>query len=279
LESGDENRPPDAKRGGPKGDALDAHRQSPGWKATLALVGKQLAAQKKTRKLAGIGSAWMSNEEALLFADLLGKKLKSSWLDVKTDVNTGYPADDLLHTDDHNPNRRGAADAGVKPGKKDGKDLAAILEACAAGEVEVLVVWGPGLVNHFEDAAVMATALEPVPFIVQATWKTDELSPLAHVVLPTRSWAERSGTWTNLDGHQSQFRKALRIDRRIRDDFDLLVQLTTASGIKKPVASTLKEARKKLKANAEEAIEVADGDFSFPKNQTMYRHHGGVLEV
>ena len=259
---------------------LDGHAGGPGWAATLELVGERLAAQKKEGKLAGIGSTWMSNEEALLFSDLLGKKLKSEWMDVKSDVVDGYPADDLLHTDDHNPNRRGVAETGVVPGKKDGKDLAAILEACAAGEVEVLVVWGPGLVNHFDgDADAMAAALAPVPFVVQATWRTDELTALAHVVLPTRSWAERSGTWTNVDGHQSQFRKALRVDRRIRDDFEVLVQLTQAAGINKPVVDTLKAARKKLKADEEEALQVSDGEFSFPKNQTMYRHHGGVLEV
>jgi len=259
---------------------VDGEATDPGWKAALALVGEKLAEQKKAGRMAGIASTWMSNEEALLFGDLLGKKLKCSRLDVKTDVADGYPADDLLHTDDHNPNRRGVAESGVVPGKKEGRDLAGILEDCAAGEVDVLVVWGPGLVNHWGgDAAAMGEALANVGFVVQATWKHDELSPLAHVVLPTRSWAEKSGTWTNVDGHQSQFRKALRIDRRVRDDFELLAQLTVASGIKKPVADSLKAARKKLKADAEEAAEVLDGDFSFPKNQTMYRHHGGVLEV
>jgi NADH-quinone oxidoreductase subunit G len=259
---------------------VDGVDSDPGWKAAIALVGEALAEQKKAGRMAGIASTWMSNEEALLFSDLLGKKLKCGRLDVKTDVNEGYPADDLLHTDDHNPNRRGVAESGVVPGKKEGRDLAGILEDCAAGEVDVLVVWGPGLVNHFDgDAAAMQEALSGVGMIVQATWKHDELSALAHVVLPARSWAEKSGTWTNVDGHQSQFRKALRIDRRVRDDFELLVQLTVASGIKKPVADTLKAARKKLKAVAEEAQEVVDGEFSFPKNQTMYRHHGGVLEV
>ncbi len=258
----------------------DGEATDPGWTAAIARVGDELGPQKKAGRMAGIASPWMSNEEALLFADLLGKKLKCGRLDVKTDVADGYPADDLLHTDDHNPNRRGVAEAGVVPGKKAGRDLAGILEDCAAGEVDVLVVWGPGLVNHFDgDAAAMGAALANVKFIVQATWKHDELSPRAHVLLPTRSWAERSGTWTNVDGHQSQFRKALRIDRRVRDDFELLKQLTVAAGIKKPVADSLKAARKKLKADAEEAVEVVDGAFSFPKNQTMYRHHGGVLEV
>ena len=215
-----------------------------------------------------------------MLSHLVTKVLKGSWFDVKDDVVDGYPADDLLHTDDHNPNRRGVVEAGVAPGKKDGKDLAAILTACAEGEVEVLLVWGPGLVNHFErDAAAMADALGAVPIIIQITDEIDDLSQLAHLTLPVRSWAERDGTWTNVDGHHSRFRKALRPAAGARDGFELLSALCESAGGKAPV-KTFKEARKKLKQDPDSDVrDVQDGEFSFFKNQSLYRHNGGATEV
>ena len=253
---------------------------SPSWDDALAWAGAQLAPQKKAGKLAAIASPWMTNEEAYVFTHLVTKVLKGQWFDVKNDVVDGYPADDLLHTDDHNPNRAGVIAAGVKPGKKDGKDLPAILEAAAAGEVEVLLVWGPGLVNHYDrDTAAMVDALGKVPVIIQMTDSLDELSELAHLVLPVRNWAERDGTWTNVDGHHSRFRKALRPHGSSRDGFEFLSALCVAAGGKAPV-KTFKDARKKLKQDPDSDVrDVQDGAFSFYKNQSLYRHHGGATEV
>jgi NADH-quinone oxidoreductase subunit G len=259
---------------------VDALGSGPGWDAALAWVGERLAEQKKAGKLAVIGSPWMTNEEALVLAHLAGKVCKSAWMDIKTDVVAGYPADDLLHTDDHNPNRAGVVAAGVAPGSRDGKDLPAILQACAAGEVEVLLVWGPGLAHAFDgDAAAMAKALEPVATIVHLTDALDALSELAHLVVPVRNWAERDGTWTNVDGHHSRFRKALRPHGEARDGFELLSALCEAAGGKPPV-KTFKDARKKLKQDPEfEVREVADGLFSFTKGQSLYRHDSGATDV
>jgi len=253
---------------------------APSWDDAIAWAGGKLGEQKKAGKLAIIGSPWMSNEEALVLGHLGAKVCKSSWMDIKNDVITGYPADDLLHTDDHNPNRAGVISAGVEPGKKEGKDLPAILQACAEGEVEVLLVWGIGLVNEFGgDAGKLGEALASVPVVIQLTEAMDELSELAHLVLPVRNWAERNGTWTNFEGHHSRFRKALRPHGHSRDGFDLLSTLCEAAGGKPPV-KTFKDARKKLKQDPDmEVREVADGDFAFFKGQSLYRHHSGATEV
>ncbi len=258
---------------------VDELGSGPSWDDALAWAGGKLAEQKKAGKLAIIGSPWMSNEEALVLGHLGSKVTKSAWMDLKDDVVDGYPADDILHTDDHNPNRKGAADAGVAPGKKDGKDLAGIIETIAAGEVEVLLVWGPGLVNHYDSADAMRDALAKVPVVIQATAELDEVSELASLVLPVRNWAESDGTWTNFEGHTSRFRKALRPHGSARDGFELLSGLCEAAGGKPPV-KTFKDARKKLKQDPDADVrEVADGKFSFFKGQSLYRHHSGTTEV
>jgi NADH-quinone oxidoreductase subunit G len=249
--------------------------------AVLEWLGGVLGEAKSSKgeRFAAIAGSWMSNEEAYLLGNLVAKQLKCGALDVKTDRTRGLPADDLLHTDDHNPNRRGVLEAGCEPGKKDGKDLAAIVAACAAGEIDTLLVWGPGLQHAFASYIDMAEALSKVATVIQITDTEDTLTPLATAVLPIRSWAESDGTWTNFEGHHSRFKKALRPPKNAVDGFDLLMQVHEAAGIKPPVKS-LKDCRKKLKQDPDsDAREFRNGRFEFPKHQTLYRHTSGVLEV
>ena len=55
-------------------------------------------------------------------------------------------------------------------------------------------------------------------------------------------------------------------------------RLSSCGVIASPASAAVATVRA-AKADEEEALQVSDGEFSFPKNQTMYRHHGGVLEV
>jgi NADH-quinone oxidoreductase subunit G len=247
----------------------------------LGWIGETLAAHKKEtpERVAILGGAWMSNEEAFALSHIAGK-LKIQHMDVKTDRVDGYPADEILHTDDHNPNRRGAAESGIVPGKKDGKDLAGILDAISAGEIDTLVVWGPGLVHHFVDEASMKAALGKVSNIIQFSDDSDAVTSMAHAVVPIRNWAQREGSWTNLDGYVSRFRKALRVSAAVLDGFDALVTMGEAAGVK-AAAKNVRDARKKLKQQEGQrpAVNVADGIYEFPGKQTGFRHVGGVLEI
>lgn len=248
--------------------------------ALLAWIGAILADKKKAKGegVAAIAGSWMSNEEAYLFANLIGKQLKCGAMDVKTDRTRGLPADDLLHTDDHNPNRKGVVDAGCVPGKKEGKDLAAILEACEAGEIDTLFIWGAGLQSNCESYIAMAGALSKVANVIQITSELDAVSNLATAVVSLRNWAESNGTWTNFEGHHSRFKKGLRPPKAAADGFEFLLALHEAAGIKPPVKS-LRDCRKKLKQDPDsDARHVGGGQFEFPE-QTLYRHASGVLEV
>jgi len=246
----------------------------------LTWAGETLGAHKKEapERAAIIGGAWMSNEEAFALAHVAGK-LKIQHIGIKTDRRDGYPADEILHTDDHNPNRRGAAEAGLVPGKKDGKDLDGILAAVTAGEIDTLLVWGPGLAGHYDDDEAMKRALANVANIIQLSDDSDVVSALAHAVVPIRNWAQRDGSWTNVDGHVSRFRKSLRVAADVVDGFEALVALGEAAGVK-PAAKNIRDARKKLKQEGEAAAgNVADGIYEFPGKQTGFRHVGGVLET
>lgn len=247
--------------------------------AQASLTERLVAAKKQPKRAAIIASSWMTNEEGYLLAHLASKALKTPHLALKADIVTGLPSDAVLHTDDHNPNQRGLRDVGVAPGK-DGLDLQGILGACDRGEIDVLLVVGPGLAHSFESGEEgLRAVLAKVGTVLQITAEADAVTSLAHAVVPTRTWAERDGTWTNVDGKTSIFRKALEAPEDSCDDFEFLQKLCAALGSKAP-ADNVRDARKKIKLDPSlQAREVADGDFEFYVNQALYRHAGGVLEV
>jgi NADH-quinone oxidoreductase subunit G len=256
-----------ASRPEPKGDVAAAAE---------ALKKAKAAADK----MAAIVSPWMSNEEAWLFTQLWNKGLKSKHADLKQDRAHGYPKDEVLHTDDHNPNLRGVREAGIDPTKLGGRDLPKILAACEAGEIDLLLVWGTGLLNHFDgDPDRLRTALSRVGTIIHVSDAADAVSEIAQIVLPLRSWPERDGTWTNLDGFFSRFRRALRPPAGSHDGVELLLALCDALACK-PGVKDLKEIRKKLKQDPDSDVRsVENGQFEFPHDQTLYRHVGGAMRV
>ncbi len=245
----------------------------------IAWIGQQLKAVKgKPDRWAVLVSPWASNERAWLLS-WLTRQLGGVNLDVITGWTTGYPADDLLHTDDHNPNRRGVVEAGVAPGEG-GMGTADILQACDDGNIDLLIVWGAGLLADVAgDEELLKETLGSVGKVVSITATVDEVCEAAHAVLPLRNWLESDGTWTNVDGHTSRYCKALRPPPETTDSFDALVRIAQAAGLKPPV-TTLRQARKKLKLDApRDALQVLDGRFEFPGDQTRFRHAGMVEEV
>ena len=92
-----------------------------------------------------------------------------------------------------------AFDAGYVAVEEPGRDTRAILEAAAAGEIDVLLVFGADPVADFPDASLARRALEACKYVVVMELFPTETVTLADVVLPSVAYAERSGTFTNLE--------------------------------------------------------------------------------
>jgi len=90
-------------------------------------------------------------------------------------------------------------DAGYKPVAEPGLDTRAMLEAAAAGELDVLFVFGADLITDFPDAALAKRALESGVFKVVVELFPTETVTFADVALPSVAYAERCGTFTNLE--------------------------------------------------------------------------------
>jgi NADH dehydrogenase/NADH:ubiquinone oxidoreductase subunit G len=113
-------------------------------------------------------------------------------------------------------NAFGVRRAGLTPGEE-GKSGAEILEAAAAGEIEVLYLAATNPFNSARDFHVAREALERVPFVVSQTLFLSEVTEYADVVLPAASFLEQSGTTTNFHGLVQNLKRVFR-PRERRDE-------------------------------------------------------------
>ncbi|HWL66346.1 MAG TPA: molybdopterin-dependent oxidoreductase, partial [Actinomycetota bacterium] len=98
---------------------------------------------------------------------------------------------------------QGLLDMGAHPalGSTDetGRDTRAILEAAVAGEIDVLLIFGADPIRDFPDAELARRALLSVKFALVVELFPTETVQHADVVLPSAAYAEREGTFTNLE--------------------------------------------------------------------------------
>ena len=90
-------------------------------------------------------------------------------------------------------------DAGYSLVEKPGMDTRAILETAAAGELDALLLFGADLITDFPDAQLAERALDAGVFTVSVQLFATETAVRADVVLPSTAYAEREGTFTNLE--------------------------------------------------------------------------------
>ena len=102
---------------------------------------------------------------------------------------------------------QGMLDMGVHPGLRPGhvpvetpgRCTRAILEGVLDGEIDALLIFGADLISDFPSADLARRALESCPFTVVVELFPTETALRADVVLPSVAYAEREGTFTNLE--------------------------------------------------------------------------------
>jgi NADH-quinone oxidoreductase subunit G len=147
-----------------------------------------------------------TNEDCYLLARLASDVLGTPQVVLYAGA-PGYE-DNLLLRADKNPNTRGAQDMGL-PAPATAERLAALAEAIEQGAIKVLYAIDTDLVAAFgaDTAARLATQLDCL--ILQ----TSHLRPAceqAHVILPSTTYAERDGTFTNFQGRIQRINMAIR---------------------------------------------------------------------
>ncbi len=117
-------------------------------------------------------------------------------------------------------NTRGAQDMGLRP--EPGADLLALAEA---GKLKALYVMGEDPATRLRGGGTVLKALKKIDFLVVQDMFLTPTAALAQVVLPTVSFAEREGTFTNLEGRVQKLQRAISPRGQAKPDWQIVALL------------------------------------------------------
>jgi NADH-quinone oxidoreductase subunit G len=175
-----------------------------------------------------LASPQMTNEELFALRRMFRDCLNAGFVEYRVPLLEAVYSDEFLITADKNPNSRGAELIGMA-----GEGADSILRACEEGRVRYLHICQHDLTRGF-DAARVRSALAKVETIVyQGSWETDT-ARMAHVVLPAAVYAEKQGTFTNLQGRVQQIHAAVPPLGEALPDLDIIALLASEAGVSLP---------------------------------------------
>ncbi len=150
-----------------------------------------------------LASPQMTNEELFRLRQIFHDHLKIGAIEYRVPSREQVYSDDFLVTADRTPNSRGAEILGFA-----GKGCSELLRACSDGTIHFLYVCHHDLSVGF-DAQAVGEALAKVDFVAfQGSWN-NSTAALADVLLPAAVYAEKEGTFTNVQGRVQKIHAAL----------------------------------------------------------------------
>jgi len=189
---------------------------------------KQVLATHGPQAAAVLISPQMSNEELFLVRRIFKEQLKIENIEGRFPSNAKVHSDDFLITADKNPNSKG-----VETLYSSGPGAESLLRACAEGRMHFPDILRHRLTSAF-DPKLVADALGKVECVVfQGSWD-QPAAALADVQLPAAVYAEKDGTFTNVQGRVQRFKAAVPPIGESLPDVDILVQLAQELGISVP---------------------------------------------
>ncbi|MCI0553424.1 MAG: molybdopterin-dependent oxidoreductase, partial [Anaerolineae bacterium] len=173
-----------------------------GWDEAIAEAVSQLKTFKKS-EMAGIGSAYATNEDNYVFQRLMKETIGTKNVDVVPHVKEG-DEDDILIRADKTPNMLGATEVGVKPADG-GLSLKGILQGIADGGIKALYVLEDDIASIPEIAAVLPN----LQLLIVHSSVQNKTTEMADVVFSCSTYAEKHGTLTNFQGRVQRIRPAV----------------------------------------------------------------------
>lgn len=172
-----------------------------------------------------LASPQMTNEELFQLRELFQDGLGVNNIEYRVQPLDPVYADDFLVTPDKNPNSLGAETLGLA-----GAGSEELLKACEAEQIQFLYICHHDLTRGF-DAERVRSALSKVPFIAfQGSW-TQATADLAHVQLASAVYAEKEGTFTNIQRRVQRIHPAVSPLGESLPDLEILVRLATVFGL------------------------------------------------
>jgi NADH-quinone oxidoreductase subunit G len=169
-------------------------------------------------EIAIIASGRMTNEELWLTSQL-ARTIGVTLIDI---VPRRGPGDDILLSEDRNPNTNGAKLLGVT--REPGARLLEIVEGVKSGRIRALVALGEDL----SDIGITAVELSALPAFVAMGILSNMATQNATVVLPSFAFAEKRGSMINRKGRLQRLNRAVAGPGQARDDWEILRDLIQA---------------------------------------------------
>ncbi len=173
-----------------------------GWDEAVVRVSSELKSFRKG-EIAVIGSAFDTNEDNYALQRFAREVLQTRNLDFKRHTAPGQE-DRLLISSDRTPNTRGAVEVGLLPGEH-GSNVEAIVRGVREGSIKSLILVDDNLAADAETAQILSR----LEFLVVLASVENETTRLADIVLPTSTYAEKNGTFTNLQGRVQRIRPSV----------------------------------------------------------------------
>lgn len=158
----------------------------------------------KASQVAVIGSAHASNEDNYALSRLAHDVLKTTTIDFIKHNDHSF-GDDILRVNDVSPNAIGAHSVGIAP-KGDGHGIDAMADRIRRGDVKALIVMNEDLASHSPALAEAAASVETLIVLASHDSVT---AKQANILLPTATWAEAEGTFTNMMHRVQRFQPAV----------------------------------------------------------------------
>ncbi len=198
-------------------------RAATGLKKTLEQYGPQAVAV--------LASPQMTNEELYQFRHLFHMNLNAGYIEYRVPSREVVYADDFLVTADKNPNTRGAEVLGLRgPGSDE------LLRACAEGRIRFLYICHHDLTRGY-DADLVGKALGKLDLIVFQGSFQHATAGLAGIQLPAAVYAEKTGTFTNIQGRIQRIHAAVPPLEQALPDLAICARLAAALGVALPAES------------------------------------------
>jgi len=180
------------------------------WDEAIEEAASKLKSFNKDQ-VAVIGSPVATNEDNYLVSKFARTVLQTGNLDFIRHTNPDF-ADDILRTEDVTPNSTGAELAGVQPSKS-GLDIQGILKAIKEKKIKAIYLIEDDIVESFPEFENAIAALDL--FIVHSS-NQNKSTALADVIFPAATYAEKNGTFVNVEGIVQRIRPAVSVAEQDR---------------------------------------------------------------
>lgn len=114
------------------------------------------------------------------------------------------------------------------PSVESGAHLVEILKRCKSGQIKALYVLGENPLATFPASMEVRAALERLELLVVQDPFLTETAKMAHFVLPACTYAEKEGTFTNLEGRVLRIRQAMDSLGESLPDWHIMTALANA---------------------------------------------------